>query len=529
MFSSDLHESWISPGKATIFGVDINPDTQVSAIEHLRIILATSILVFGGLSFLTAQNLSPLPQKKLLRDFDEAVAFIEAHPAPYRRINEQDHTFLVDSLRNEITSEMHLLDFYRLVSSVYAAIHDGHSSIGFPAGWMRAHYKRNGIFPYRVYLNASDQLFLVRNYGSDSTIAEGTQVVAINGLEVPDFLARVDPYISYETPNFRNALIGRSFNFYVFLAFGTVERLEITYQAGDVVRTHPVRFVSYRGWEKELDDEQDRIQSLIRRGEPFEYSKVTEGIGFLRIHSFSGFSGREFDFFLDRMMRRIHRDSLHSLIIDVRGNTGGATYAVADVMQRLTKKEFKTSARSEMKVSQAIRDYFNDAAPHVNWYQAQARQFRHAYSPGMVFQKDIGEYIVTQDLYKEEAPSSVPYQFEGELYMLVDGTSFSAASSLAAVFRCYQLGLIVGTPTGGTRVFHANNIYKMLRHSKLRCTMATTRIYTPCFTNERDNVHPDLEVEPTIHHLLAGRDAALDYTVHLARKAQKVKAEHAGQ
>jgi C-terminal processing protease CtpA/Prc len=267
-----------------------------------------------------------------------------------------------------------------------------------------------------------------------------------------------------------------------------------------------------------------RIQHLISKGEPYEYSLVTEGIGRLKIHSFGIGSSNDFNLFLDRIFRRIEKDQIHSLIIDVRGNTGGANFGVSDLLHRLTTKYFKVAAISEMKVSQSFRDYYQYYLPQVNFYRIMPLRTKHSYSIAELYRKDIGEFIVEKETHNE-APKNLNYRFAGDLYLLVDGRTFSAAACLAASFRCYQLGLIIGTPTGGTRIFHANNMYKELHAVNLICTMSTTRVYTSCFGGEEENIIPDIHVEPTIHHLLADRDAAIDYVVHLARKVQKMRDE----
>lgn len=488
-----------------------SPGIGKNAICMLGIMLAVSII--------GAQDTKLIPSPKLRGDFERAIRIIEAHPSPYRKISESALNALIDSTERLLDQPMDVISFYKLLSPIYAAIHDGHTSIRLARHWLISYYKRNGVFPYTVHLGNDNSLYLLQHHGTDRTIPSGARVLALNHLPVDSFLHRIDKYISYELVTFRNSIIQEDFDTYLLLAFGESTEVLITYET-DLTDTQLVKFISYEGWKKNKDEEKARIEALIENGKPYEYELVTQGVGLIKIHSFALYSTRDSDLFLDQMFRKIKKDQVHSLIIDLRGNTGGAVFGISDLMHRITTKPFKVTALSEMKVSESFRAYFREIYSGYNLTRLLPIKGRYAFSIGELFDKEIGDYIIEEDSYKEP-PQNVYYRFTGDTYLLVDGRTFSAASSFAAAFRCAQLGLIIGTPTGGTRVFHANNMYENLPSTELFCTMATTRIYTPCYAGEDDTVIPDVIVEPTILQLISGRDAAVDYCVHLIRKVNK--------
>lgn len=468
-----------------------------------------------------AQESKLIPVSKLNRDFNDAIAIIEAHPMPYRKISEERFQTMVDSAATLLQEPMDVISFFKILSPLYASLRDGHTSVRIAHHWMLSYYKRTGVFPYTIFMDHDNAMYIIQNYGPDSTIDIGAKILALNGVPVGDFLKEIDRYISYEVTTFRNTSIVEEFDLYLLLAFGECNAVSITYHA-EGIDTHTVQFIPYQIRKKAQDDEQIRINQLIEKGRPYEYSLLTEGIGLLKIHSFGIANRDKFRLFLDNVFRKIQKDNAGSLIIDVRGNTGGAMYGVADLLHRLTTKPFKVSAFTEMKVSNAFRNYFKDFAPSVNFYRVLPLSVRHSFSVAELYRHDIGEFIVEQDIYKEPT-KNIAYRFAGDLVLLTDGRSYSAAAGLAATFRCFQLGIIVGSPTGGTRIFHANNMYKELHSTDLYCTMATTRIYTPCFSSEDESIVPDIEVHPTVFHFMSGRDAALDYAVHLLKKAKKLR------
>jgi hypothetical protein len=469
---------------------------------------------------LRGQEPDLIPPQKLLRDFERAVEIIEAHPSPYRLISEEQMQNKIDSARKQLDHPMDEIAFYKLISSVYASIRDGHSSVQFEQSWIKSYQKEHGVFPYSVFLSKDNELFLIQNYGPDSTIAPGARILALNDVPTEAFIQSVNPFISYELEGFRNAIISERFDIYLMLAFGKINNIRLTYSS-DSMRSHTIEFIPYNVRKKLIDDEEERINNLIEKGEPYEYSLIADKVGRLNIHSF-GLNAGDFESFLDHVFRRIQKDDVHSLILDVRGNTGGYMFAVSDLVHRLTDKPFKITALSEMKVSKSFLEYFQTYVPAINFRRGLITQ--HSYSIADLFKHKPGEYIVEKGTYQEMA-RNIYHRFSGDLYLLIDGQSFSASASFAAVFRCYQLGLIVGSETGGTRVFHANNMFIQLPSTQLVCSMATTRVYTPCYNAETEGIKPDFEINPSIYHLVSGRDAPLEYCLHLIQKVQKLKQE----
>ena len=132
--------------------------------------------------------------------------------------------------------------------------------------------------------------------------------------------------------------------------------------------------------------------------------------------------------------------------------------------------------------------------------------------------------LVKEEAFYNETPKEIPNEFTGDVFLLIDKRTYSASSSFAATARCYQLGILIGEETGGTKVFHANSMYKKLPHSANVCAMATARKYTACFHEEDEGIQPDIKVTPSILQLVAGRDAVLDYTLRIIDKANKIRA-----
>ena len=276
-----------------------------------------------------------------------------------------------------------------------------------------------------------------------------------------------------------------------------------------------------------MAEEEKHRRKKIAAGEPCEYTKIKDGTGFLKIYSFAIYQQDKYDFFLRKMLRKIKKDSVQSLIIDVRGNTGGYPKAVSRLLHCISEKYFKTMARSEMKVSDTYKNYFNDMVPSVDLSRRQFFRPLHSVDLNSLFAKKTGTFVVEDKIFNEP-PQQINNEYSGDLYLLIDRRSFSASSSFAATFRCYQPGVIIGSETGGTKVFHANSMWKKMKHTGIFCGMATTRLYTACFHEEDEGIRPDLIAKPTVQDLVAKRDAALSYTLRVIKKVKKIREEATG-
>ncbi len=474
---------------------------------------------------LSAQEGKLIPPKKLLKDFDLLTSIIEAHPAPYRHISEKELKALIDSTRNLLNEPMEALRFFKLTCPIYSAIKDGHTSMSMPAPWMKKYLKENGMFPYKIYITEETRMYIIDNRGQDSTIAMGAEILALNAVPTAAFIKNISSYISYEQEIFRNTVIENRFDLYLLLHFGEATEINLDYLS-DAEHSHVVKYISAKKWLEELDAEEELRRKRIAIGQPYQYTKIRDDVGLLKIYSFAIYNQNKYDGFLRKMFRQIRKDGVQSLIIDVRGNTGGYPKTVSDLLHCVSERYFKTMARSEMKVSESYQEFFSNMIPsrNLSYSGIQFLSGRHSIDINALFTKEVDSFITEESKFNEP-PEETYNEFTGDLYLLTDRRSFSASSSFAATFRCYQLGLIIGSETGGTKIFHANSMYKKLPHSGIYCGMATTRLYTACFYEEDEGIKPDLEVKPTVQELVAKRDAVLDYTLRVINKVKKMRKE----
>lgn len=473
---------------------------------------------------INAQDEKTIKPKNLLKDFDELEKLIEAHPDPYTHISEALFWEKFNNVKATLDQPHTVLEFYKKVSSVVASIKDGHSSASLPPDWIEDMRKKKGAFPYEVYLTNQNELFLIKDY-SEEGVPIPSQILEINGISVDSFLMTIDPYVSYELINFRNTIIDEDFEKYLYLAFGYSDETIFTYLNVDTLTTS-VKNMPFEKWKKLQKEDRKEREKKIAVGRPYSFEKITDGVGLIHIYAFQANSINKFEIFLTNTFDDIEKDSIHSLIIDIRGNFGGWPKIASLLFHYISDTYFKTMARSEMKVSEAYRSKVYENMPHLRGKNRNFINRRHYIDIGAILHESVGNYSI-EEQYFNEIPLTRNHEFKGDCYLMMNRDSYSAASSFAATFQCYQMGDIIGEVAGGTKIFRANAISERLNKSDIYARMSTTKLYTTCFSQELEGIVPNIPFVPTVLGLTSNMDTQLQYTLGVIKRKQRKKAKAA--
>ena len=477
------------------------------------------------LTSIYSQEDKVIPSKKLLKDFEEFMVIVEAHPDPYTNCKEELFKTKIEEVKASLDSPHTQLDYYKKIASIMALINDGHSRARLPRGWMLSKRKEFGAIPFEVYLDNSNKLYVIEDY-NEKQIPVGSEITSINNISVESFLNKIDPFISYEKLKFRNTIIDRDFEDYLYVAFGMSDNLVYEYiDANDSSsQTITIENISYKEWKKYQKDNIEEREKNIATGRPYKYENLGDGVGHFIIYAFSTPSIDSYNKFLSQTFKEISKEEIHSLIIDVRGNFGGWPMVSSKFFHYITDNYFKTMARTMMKVSNAYKNNVYDAYPGLKEYRGIVNipNYRFSVDLNSVLKKSHGSFVVEESMYNEE-PINKKYEFEGDCYLLTNRDSFSAASTFASTFQCYRLGEIIGEETGGTKIFRANAIHEVLSRSQVIVSISTSLKFSTCFNEELEGVKPTIEFVPTLLDLINDNDTQLKFTQELIKERQLVK------
>lgn len=466
------------------------------------------------------------PAKKLKEDFSIFQgALEESHPGLYwfTPKEEMDRTFA--ETNNNLNDSMTERQFRTQLLKVITAIRCGHTSVNYSKRYSR-YLDTAGLklFPlgFKVW---KDTLVVTANINrKDSIFTRGTIVKSINNYSSKQL---IDTFFNYITGD-GYSQAGRYQTLSSFGTFGVLyknvlgltDTFRINYvtpEGTDAVVTIPVY--------KPIKDSVEKSDSL----KPEKYTQkerrsfrafTTRHIqvdtslnsAYMLLNTFS--NGTNLRKFFRKSFKNIERLGIKHLVIDVRSNGGGEAGNSTLLTQYLTDHNFKIGdSLYAIKRSSKYRDYIkfqpiywiissiitrkkDDGNFHFGYYE------RHIFKP---FKKN---------------------HFNGNVYILTGGNSFSATTLFAQELKGQKNVTIVGEETGGGGYGNSAWIIPQLTlpNTRLRVGIPKFRfVMRKDLVKEGRGVMPDIYAAPTAKDIQNGVDVKLE-----AVKSLIIKANEAG-
>ncbi|WP_421764515.1 S41 family peptidase [Ekhidna sp.] len=451
----------------------------------------------------------PISSEEMREDFDIFKNSIkEIHPGLYWYADSAEIKRRFNKVESSINHELELKDFYGILQKFYAGIRCGHSWMSMPWKWRS--YIDNG--PYRIPINfylEKDRIIVMHNLSNDSSFAAGLEVLSINGIkskEILDSLIQYTPTDGY-AKNRQIRILAGNFSRYYQVQYGmdSIFNLQLKQEG-------KIKEVELKGLPNDEANQRsiDRYPRKDRSKEPFLYfSELDNEIAYLKIKSFDKEDIKEhnqkYKKFLKRAFKKIDEKNLERLIIDLRGNSGGEDNYGATLASHLIKQPFDYYLRME-----ATTKKFR-----YNQYSRQ-RGFN---TMGKLLKKDKNKpgtytYSFSKQVKKQKPIKNV---FEGDVVVLTDGGTFSAASEVASILHANNRATFIGEETGGG--YYGNNSAMMygiqLPNSRINYYLPVIRYYVavdhPPFIGR--GLIPDIQIPLSYKYYTSDKDEILETAI----------------
>ena len=441
---------------------------------------------------------------ELILDFNELFRNLEEiHPNLYFYVSKD----IIDSLRLEaekkFSQPMTALGFWKVAAPIVVRVKDGHTALPFPWGEWKQFMENGGkLFPFEVKAD-SLSLVVTKNNSTDSLIVPQTEILAINGIPVLDILNKMRQYHNGERLSFVNLKTSRYFKFYLWALFGFDGIFDVEFKnpSGEVYSK------SVDGIDK-VQYDLIRKQRKPRKPDYSFYKTSYANIGVIDFRRMN--NNGEFRKFTDSVFTVIENDNISALIIDVRKNGGGNSQLVDVLLSHFNTKPYTQAERMDLKVSSQSRKAFRKR--YFKWYIYPLYPVTLFYkrSRQLLFGKKGKLVSITNE--PEAHKVSEPF-FKGPVYLLTSPNTFSSANILADVFKCYEMGTIIGEETGGLTIAFGDLIFYTLENTGLRGNCSFKQFFHPCGKADNHGVIPDIEVIQKPKDTEKGIDTVLEYTI----------------
>jgi C-terminal processing protease CtpA/Prc len=450
------------------------------------------------------------------------------HPSLYWYTPKDSIDFYFNNIINSITDSLTEVEFRNKVSSAVSKIRCGHTSVRFSKDYTKLQEKnRYPQFPlyFKVW---DDSLVVLLNIQSkDTVLKRGTIVTAINGKTNRQILNGIFDVISTDgySDNFKNQVISNNFPTWYKSVYGLDSNYTIEYinNEGNKAITVIKNFTSIKDASKRRDTtikstkvsavfvakptrKQKRKNNLLaKRSLQIDTSINT---AYMRISTFS--NGRLRTFFR-RSFKTIKEKNIENVVIDLRENGGGSVEMSTKLAKYLADKPFKCGDTVE-----AINRKFTYKNYIKDWwiYWVPMNLFAHKEADGNIHFRRYEKHY-----YKPQTKN----HFNGNVYLLQGGLSFSATTMFIATLKGQHNVTVAGEETGGG--YYGNSAMHLptivLPNSKLRVVLPMYRLVMDKNRPKGRGVIPDVSIPPSSLAIKKGIDIKLQKLRELILQRRK--------
>lgn len=406
-------------------------------------------------------------------------------------------------------------EFYRKLAPLVAAVECGHTSVRLPEAMRKELLTQTPLLPFQVKI-IDGRAFIFRNFAAETENPAGKELVKINGVAVAEIIKTMLEATPSDAgiKTAKEWRLGNGWRFNInlisLLGIKSPYNLELrdTRRAISNLRTDGINLPELqKKWLEKYPQDQEKEQSH----EPTASLKFLQNdqIALLKIGSFSSLvdakrQQRLADFIRDSFSALKTKKS-KSLIIDVRNNGGGDDDLGKLVLSYLLDKPFK---------------YYDDLVINNLTFPF----LKYAGNPDPIPPSFVERgadnrfHAVGHPNWGIQQPQ--PESFNGPVYVLINGGSFSTTAELLSHIRFHRRAVFIGEESGGGYYGNSSGFMPTLTlpntRLELRIPLMTYYLAIPSGAPADHGVIPDHPVKPSIDDLIQDRDVSLNYAIKLA-------------
>jgi hypothetical protein len=433
-------------------------------------------------------------------------ALEEVHPGLYCYTPKDSLDQAFARTAAQLTQPLGEAAFWGLLQPLVARVHCGHTRVQHSAayrGWARQqpHY----YFPFSIVVRQG-RLFVAENQSTDPSLRPGTEVLAIEGHPTSEVLPRLRQLISadgYGT-GFQDQELAAGFfddDYAARYEAKPAYRLTLRDSTGQVRELVPAPrpVVPTQGPAAPATAPPTAAEVTARRLarlHTVRYPAELPATAILRLRSFE--YEEDYQAFHAATFAELAQKHVKRLVIDLRGNPGGNNALAVDLLSYLLSSPFVLTKSAQARV----------VLPSFMSADASSRAY---FDTTQVKRLPDGTLTQASAALGRQRPHR-QHRFRGQVVLLVDGGTFSAASNFAASLRAQRRILILGQETGGTEAGLNGGVISRIElpHTHMVLQLPHFRLLTACASPQLGRgVRPDVEVVPTPQQVAAHTDALL--------------------
>ncbi|SFI64309.1 Peptidase family S41 [Kaistella treverensis] len=512
-----------------------------------------NFLLFAGFFLLTScvsvkkfnEGLEkPVSAEKLKADVDFAQHQLEKlHPKLYWYISKEDLDFKFDSLKTTINKPLKPNEFYQKLAPVIADIREGHLRLysaekRLTKKEIRDLKKQKGLLSRYNFVVDDNRVFVKDNPDKLPNMKVGSEIISIKDIPVKNLIEKYKPFVNSDGFNttFQKYSMARRWPTFFTEEFGILDSVKVETLFENQKNTFYLRREKIT--EKELKSKEKQEKKLTKSdsGKTKDYNIITKSfnrdlqfpqkdsaVAYMKIKTFSGTYSRKF---YRQSFAVLKKSPAKYLILDIRDNLGGSLAEINNLYSYLVSENFQFINDIEVtsRASMLQADYFREFPTLLKPLAVLVYPFYFVGSALSVKKENDGFFLKNNGFFSIRKPKKD--RFTGKIYILINGSSFSASSIIASKLKNDQRAFLVGEETGGANDGTVAGRYstKKLPNSKLKLPIGLMLIQPDIdFTFTKKGVVPDEKILPTLEQIFQKKDIQLQWVFNDIKKAETKK------
>ncbi len=465
------------------------------------------------------------PVESLQKDYKLLQNILERdHPSLYWYTPQDSMNAYFDTYYAQIKDSMSEGTFaWKILAPLIQKIHCGHTSLVYSKQYVKwAKDKKFASFPlfFKVW---ADTLAVTGNYNQkDSIFKWGIIVKAVDGRSSKEMINHMFDYLPTDgyAENINYERLSRSFPRYHNYIYGLRNKYVVTYSDSasgtdkiDTVAVWRVLRGTTRGKDKPVAKKpvKKKIPRSVRQ-ERYRSLRI-DSSGTYATMTLNSFTKGNIRTFFRQSFRELKQRKIEHLIIDLRVNGGGRVNLSTLLTKYISREPFKL-ADTVQRPTKFLGPYTRYV--HNGIFQNIALFFS-------TKKKADGNYHLGRMERKVYCPKRKNH-FDGNVYVLINGATFSASTVFCNAIQGQEGILIAGEESGGG-AYGNNGILipnLQLPLTKLRVRLPLFRLvqydHPPVMGN---GIIPDLLLPPSYEALLQRRDSKMEKLVEIIMAAKE--------
>lgn len=382
----------------------------------------------------------------LLKDILE-----KKHPSLYWYITRDSLDMYFSRFYSTIKDSMTEQQFaWHIIAPLVDKIHCGHTSISMSRGF--AKWAKRRTFPsFPLFVKVWDDTMAVTGSlnRKDSIFKRGTLITSVNGVKNQQQVQQMFDYLPEDgfANNVNFIRLSANFPYYHRNIYGISKNYIITY----IDSSNKERTASLIVYTPPKDSvKKDSLAKVERKKIPFinkslQYRSLTiDSSRTMAIMTVNTFSKGHLRRFFRQSFKKLERQKVSNLILDIRSNGGGRVGLSTLLTRYISHSSFKV-ADSLYALARSLKPYTKYIKGHL-WNNIELAIITRKKADGLYHLRHL-----ENKLYKPK----LNHHYGGDVYVLTNGPTFSAATLFCNIVKGQPGILLVGEETGGG--WHGNN------------------------------------------------------------------------